>query len=190
MDTTIDTSIGASGAEPYATMPAPATVRIERILPGPVERVWAYVTETDKRRKWLAEGPMDLRQGGAVALTFRNNGLSAETDRRDSSSSPNGVDHQMNGVISRCDPPRLLVFSWGLDATASEVTFELSPHGGDTRILVTHRRLADRRQLLSVSAGWHVHIGILMDLLSGAEPRSFWSQHARLEKVYSERFAE
>ena len=83
-------------------------------------------------------------------------------------------------------------FSAGaLDATASQVTFELSPHGGDTRILVTHRRLADRRQLLSVSAGWHVHIGILIDLLSGATPRrSFWPEHARLEKVYSERFAE
>ena len=190
MDTLIHTSMGAAGAEPYATMPAPATVRIERVLPGPVERVWAYVTESDKRRKWLAEGPMDLRQGGAVALTFRNNDLSGEAGRRDGGSSPDGIDHQMNGVISRCDPPNLLVFSWGSDASASEVTFELSPHGGDTRILVTHRRLDDRRQLLSVSAGWHVHVGILIDLLSGATPRNFWPEHARLEKVYSERFAE
>jgi hypothetical protein len=35
-----------------------------------------------------------------------------------------------------------------------------------------------------------VHIGILMDLLSEHAPRSFWSEHARLERVYSERFAE
>jgi uncharacterized protein YndB with AHSA1/START domain len=190
MDTTTDTSKGTDGAEPYATMPTPATVTIERILPGPVERAWAYIAESDKRRKWFAEGPMDLRQGGAVALTFRNNDLSVETGRRDSNCSPDGVDHQMNGEILRCEPPRLLVFRWSPDATASEVTFELSPHGSDTRMLVTHRRLADRRQLLSVSAGWHVHIGILMDLLSEQAPRSFWSEHARLERVYSERFAE
>ena len=190
MDTTITTSTGAIGAEPYATMSAPATVRIERILPGPLERVWAYITESEKRRRWFAEGPMDLRQGGAVALTFRNNDLSVETGRPDSSCSPNGVDHQMNGVILRCEPPRLLVFRWSPEAAASEVTFELSPHGNDTRLLVTHCRLADRRQLLSVSAGWHVHIGILKDLLSNDAPRSFWSEHARLEKVYDKHFSE
>ncbi len=188
--TTITTGMDSNGAEPYATMPAPATVRIERILPGPPERVWAYVTESDKRRKWVAEGPMDLRQDGAVALTFRNNDLSNEAGRPGSHCPAGGVDHQMNGVIVRCEPPRLLVFRWSQAAAASEVTFELSPLGGDTRMLVTHRRLADRKQLLSVSAGWHVHIGILRDLLSDEAPRSFWSEHGRLEKIYGERFAE
>ena len=70
MDKTIDTSMGTGGAEPYATMPAPATVRIERILPGPVERIWAYITDSDKRRKWFAEGPMvevrDRQSGNPV----------------------------------------------------------------------------------------------------------------------------
>ena len=44
MDTTIATGMGTASAEPFATMPAPATVRIERLLPGPIERVWAYLT--------------------------------------------------------------------------------------------------------------------------------------------------
>lgn len=26
------------------------TVRFERLLPGPIERVWAYLTELEKRR--------------------------------------------------------------------------------------------------------------------------------------------
>lgn len=42
---------GTVVVEPYATLPAPATVRIERVLPGPVERVWAYLTESEKRRE-------------------------------------------------------------------------------------------------------------------------------------------
>jgi uncharacterized protein YndB with AHSA1/START domain len=33
----------------FATATATDTLRIERILPGPVERVWAYLTERDKR---------------------------------------------------------------------------------------------------------------------------------------------
>jgi hypothetical protein len=66
----------------------------------------------------------------------------------------------------------------------------LSQEGPDTRLVVTHRRLANRKQLLSVSAGWHVHVGILIDLLSESAPRSFWPEHIRLEKVYEGRFAD
>ena len=52
---------------------APRTVRIERLLPGPVERVWAYLTDSEKRGKWLAKGPMADHAGGPVELTFRQN---------------------------------------------------------------------------------------------------------------------
>ena len=52
------------------------TLRIRRVLPGPIERVWAYLTELEKRGRWLAAGPMELRVGGRVELTFRNSELS------------------------------------------------------------------------------------------------------------------
>ncbi len=38
----------------YGALIEPATLKIERILPGPVGRVWAYLTEGALRRKWLA----------------------------------------------------------------------------------------------------------------------------------------
>src|SRR5271169_5779767 len=106
-------------AEPYATMPAPATVRIERILPGPVERVWAYLIDSDKRAKWFAAGPMELRDGGAVSLTFRNRDLSGGQTNPNNACSPDGVDHVMNGVITRCEPPHLLAFNWSADRSGS-----------------------------------------------------------------------
>ncbi|MBO7942095.1 SRPBCC domain-containing protein, partial [Streptomyces sp. S9] len=59
---------------------APDSVRIERVLPGPIERVWAYLTESDKRRRWLAAGDMDLRVGGAVELNFDNARLTHNDD--------------------------------------------------------------------------------------------------------------
>ena len=33
------------------TVVEPGTVKLERLLPGPVERVWAYITEPGKRAR-------------------------------------------------------------------------------------------------------------------------------------------
>src|SRR3546814_11043004 len=63
----------------YGTVLEAGTVRFERLLPGPIERIWAYLTESDKRGQWLATGPMDLRVGGDVELTFRHADLSPQT---------------------------------------------------------------------------------------------------------------
>ena len=47
----------------YGVLTEPATVKIERILPGPIERVWAYLTESELRRQWLAAGEMEMKVG-------------------------------------------------------------------------------------------------------------------------------
>lgn len=43
----------------YGEVVEPGTVRIERLLPGPIERVWAYLTDVDKRATWLAGGLLE-----------------------------------------------------------------------------------------------------------------------------------
>ncbi|MEX3932396.1 hypothetical protein AB4Y32_11375 [Paraburkholderia phymatum] len=35
--------------EPLGAFDGTQVVRFERLLPGPIERVWAYLTESDKR---------------------------------------------------------------------------------------------------------------------------------------------
>ena len=40
----------------YGVLTEPATLKIQRVLPGPIERVWAYLTESELRRQWLAAG--------------------------------------------------------------------------------------------------------------------------------------
>ncbi len=55
----------------YGVVTEPRTVYFERLLPGPIERVWAYITESEKRGKWLATGEMELRVGGRVDLKFQ-----------------------------------------------------------------------------------------------------------------------
>jgi uncharacterized protein YndB with AHSA1/START domain len=160
----------------------PNTFRIERILPGPIERVWAYLTEPEKRRKWFGAGPMELRVGGRVALQFRFSELTTEKTppRKDDSC-------EVPGRVTQCDPPRLLSYTWGDGPDASEVTFELTQKGNSVLLVITHRRLGDLGKMISVASGWHTHVDILADCLSGRDPRPFWRTKARMEKQYGTR---
>jgi len=56
----------------YGALTEPATLTIERLLPGPIERVWAYLTESELRRKWLAAGPMEMKVGAPFEFVWRN----------------------------------------------------------------------------------------------------------------------
>ena len=173
----------------YGTILEPGVVRLERVLPGPIERVWSYLTDPDLLGKWLARGQMELRAGGKVELHFHH----AELTRHVESIPEKYRDIEQHcdvvGRVVRCEPPRLLSYTWGEPSgTDSEVTFELTRQGGSVLMLVTHRRLGDRNEMVSVASGWHTHIGILIDVLNQVEPRAFWSTQTRLEAAYEERF--
>jgi uncharacterized protein YndB with AHSA1/START domain len=176
-----------STASSYGTVIAPQTFRIERLLPGPIDRVWSYLTESEKRKKWLAAGPMELHLGGKVELEFHNSELSPKFEPTPEKYKPyEGA--CMTGKITAIDPPRKLSFTWGEEsALDSEVTFELQPRGTEIMLTVTHRRLGTRDLLLSVAGGWHAHLDVLVDVLGGDEPLPFWSTHAKLEDDYERR---
>jgi uncharacterized protein YndB with AHSA1/START domain len=171
----------------YGTVTEPGTVRIERLLPGPIERVWAYLTESEKRGKWLASGGMELRVGGRVELKFRHADLSHEKTY------PEKYKHMEKGAtfhaqITRCEPPRLLSYTWaGQSFGESEVSFELTPRGNDVLLVLTHHKIASRQDMVSFASGWHTHLGILIDNLKGVDPRGFWSTHMRLAEEYKKR---
>jgi uncharacterized protein YndB with AHSA1/START domain len=166
----------------YGEVREQGTFSIERLLPGPIERVWSYLTEPEKRRRWFGSGEMELRAGGRVQLQFRFSELSAET------TPPTKVDEcEVTGRVTRCDPPHLLSYTWGSEPDASEVTFELTPQGEEVLLVITHRRLGDRGTMISVASGWHTHLGILTDLLKGGKPRPFWATKTRMEEEYGKR---
>jgi uncharacterized protein YndB with AHSA1/START domain len=171
----------------FAKVIEPDTVRIERVLPGPIERVWAYLTESNKRGKWFASGAMELRVGGKVELNFNHAELSSEkTYPEKHKDKAQGM--RTTGEITRCEPPRVLAYKWfGGPGDSSEVMFELTPRGKEVLLVLTHSRLANRATVLGVSGGWHAHLGILEDNLNGVEPRPFWTTHAKLEAEYKRR---
>ena len=168
-----------------ATLVEPGTVKMERLLPGPVERVWAYLTESEKRATWLAAGEFDLRLGGTIRLEFDNCNLSS--DKVAPPKYKGCETGKFDGKITRLEPMRVLAYTWMWNGGDTEVTYELTPRGKDVLLTIVHRRLAPRDLVLSVMSGWDVHTGILADVLNGIEPRPFWKTHSKLESEYAAR---
>lgn len=171
----------------FGIAPEAGTVRLERILPGPIERVWAYLTESEKRGKWFASGPMELRAGGKIEFYFQNSKLVPN------SGPPPERFEKYEGItstgrVTRCEPPHLLSFTWDEEeGDESEVTFELSEQNAEVLMVLTHRKLGNRKAMVGVASGWHVHVGILIDQLNGRESKPFWSTLEQLEAEYEKR---
>ena len=159
----------------------PATLKLQRLLPGPIERVWAYLTESELRRRWLAAGEMELRVGAPFELVWRNDEL---TDPPGIRPSGFGEEERMRSRITELDPPRRLAFAW---VGSGDVTFELETMGSEVLLTVTHRRLPDRATMLMVGAGWHAHLDILEARATGRAPAAFWDSWSRLRGDYDRR---
>lgn len=163
----------------------PSTIRFERVLPGPIERVWAYLTDPEKRARWLAGGPIDRRPSGPVELRFHNSTLSGAHEPvperwRDRDCAT------VRGRVVACDPPRLLTFTRDEDSSEpSEVSFELAALGDAVRLILTHRRLGDGSLMVCVASGWHTHLELLAAELAGRERPPFWPALAARERDYA-----
>lgn len=165
----------------YGVLTEPATLTIQRLLPGPIERVWAYLTESDLRRQWLAAGEMELKVGASFELVWRNDELTSPPGER-----PEGFpdEHRMQSRITELDPPRRLAFAWN---RTGDVSIELEPKGDEVLLTLIHPRLPDRATLLRVGAGWHMHLDLLVARTIGREPEPFWDGWIRLQKEYDRR---
>lgn len=168
----------------YGKLIAPDSVRIERLLPGPIERVWDFLTDSEKRSSWLAAGPMELRSGGKVEHEFRNQQLSEPSDYAPAKYA-GAEGFTLQGQITACKPPYLLSYLWNMGSNeVSEVCFELAQQNEKVLLTVTHVRLVNRNELISVASGWHTHLDILIARLQERTPISFWSRHTQLEGEY------
>lgn len=168
---------------------APDTVCFERALPGPIERVWSYLVDSDKRGQWLASGVMETRAGSTFQMRFLHSSLSQTP-----SAPPERFQSFAEGVSSShrviaCDPPHLLAITWGNPADPSEVTFELAPEDGQVRPTVTHRKIKPA-DIAGTSGGWHTHLDILEDRLDGHLPQPFWPIFNQLLARYEQASAD
>src|SRR6185295_7860309 len=93
----------------YGVFGEPGMVRFERIVPGPVERVWEYLIDSDKRSLWIACGVVEPWTG-----LFDHTPQMATLKER----------------VTRFEPFKSLTLTWGVDLTDGyEVTMDLTPQG-------------------------------------------------------------
>lgn len=131
-------------------------VRIERVLPAPIDEVFKAWTDPARMAKWLspaghAEAEVDLRVSGRFRVAMIDG-----TTR---------IEH--TGEYLVVDPPGELSFTWRSPYTGSHpsvVTVSLAPQGEATRMVLTHRRLPDD-QVRPHADGWRAIVERLAGLL-------------------------
>jgi uncharacterized protein YndB with AHSA1/START domain len=147
-----------------------------RLLPGPIEKVWAHLTDTKLLPVWFSEdSSIEGRQGGVVRL----------------------MGGHIRGVVTQWQPPKKLIYTWnvfdpndGLDAVSvypeSYPTFELEPREGN-QVALTFTHLPILERFVPQSAvGWHTMLDILIATLNGEsiEDRAvFMGKNAELYNV-------
>lgn len=165
-----------------------STIKFERLLPGPIERVWAFLIDPDKRRQWFCAGDFDLEPGGKAEFHFDHRRITNDSPPKGFEKYGGAV--EMAGEIVEASAPNLLVFDWP-DPTGADtrVRIELEEAGDKVKLTLVHSGLSSRDSMIETSSGWHGHLDILEAALAVTTAPGFWTAFEMLVKEYAKRFA-
>lgn len=142
-----------------------ATLRFERWLPHPPAKVWAAITESAQRAKWMGPTVIEPRVGGLI-----------DTMPTDPPAPPEAK--RMTGRITVWDPPRVFEHVWHQHIVEpGHVRYELHPDNNGTRLVLTHSGLGVRNAG-GFRPGTHAFLDRLAALLDGSA-MPVWSQRYR-----------
>jgi uncharacterized protein YndB with AHSA1/START domain len=160
------------------------TVEFKRLIPGPIELAWDYLTKTELIKTWFADVTIEPRVGGAVTIRFSE----------DESCNTTGV----RGTVREFRKPNVVAFTWfqqrlqpdgsrtGVDE--GSVRFELAERGDKVLLTLLHTGLPIH-ELASHSAGWDAFLHNLDSLMSGKGKIDFMAKFEELHPRYAERIA-
>ena len=163
---------------------APDTIRLERTLDAPVDKVWRYLTEAELRQQWFMGGT-DATPGGEFDLKVDHDRLSDDANVPYPESYAAFKGTVWTEKVLRFEAPRLLetTFQGGKNGT---VTYELFPEGDRTRLVVTHSGIVSGTGAQDFGSGWNSHMTVLQERLAGRGVRDFWALHAQSREAVSE----
>jgi uncharacterized protein YndB with AHSA1/START domain len=172
--------------ENHGQFTAPNEVRLVRLLPGPIERVWDYLVDDEKRSRWFAGGSLEQRKGGKVRLVFNSKTI-APDEPYPAEMGDGNCSKITECTVTRFEPPRVLGYTFGSTAE-SEVIFELFPFGDQVQLVVTHRSYGqeDIEDITNFAAGWHTCMAQLVAQIEGSPRPAFWPMHAQMRREYTE----
>lgn len=169
--------------EEFGTQLENGALQFVRDLPGPIDRVWRFMVDPEKRALWFAGGTTGDKVGDEFVWDFDHGKISDEPLPDKWSDLAGGM--QARGRIVAIEPPRLLeVFSFEDSLTTR---FELSEVGDRVRLVLTQQPPTNYEDLVSTAAGWQACLGVLLDRLSDRKPRGFWTEHESASELYRER---
>lgn len=175
----------------FPEQPDAQSVCFTRRVPGPIERVWSYLVESDRRAQWLAAGDMKAEIGAPFELLFHHADLSPHQAPIPERFRAIEHGHRSEHRVTRFEPPHVLGFTWsdGMDGGPSEVLIELTDEGDHVKLVLTHRQLGTPDARRSVTGGWHVHLEVLRERLNGRTPPAFWTLFGTIDAAYGQRSA-
>ncbi|MEM9311337.1 MAG: SRPBCC family protein [Pseudomonadota bacterium] len=171
----------------YGTQIGPAKLAFNRRFEAPIEKVWRFLVDPEKRKLWFCGGSTGDAVGSQIVFDFDHRRLS-ESDPPAKYAAEEVVTHY--GEILEYDPPRRLAFTWfeSAEAQSSKVEIDLIANSdGSTQLALVHTGVEGRDMVLGVLAGWHGHFDLLAETLVGARISDFWVRDQELEAEYSQR---
>jgi uncharacterized protein YndB with AHSA1/START domain len=134
-------------------------IRFRRSLAHPPERVWQAITSPDELATWFPQRVSgEWRVGAEVSFSDEAAG-------------------SFTGEVLRCEPPRLLEYTWGPDV----LRFEIEPAGAGCTLTLLDT-FVEQGKAARDAAGWHVCLDALGAAVDGAELSG--SVQARWQSVH------
>lgn len=166
------------------------TVRFERVLPGPLEKIWAYLVDGKKRGEWFASGELPAKVGENFEMYIKHSDLSPnKSPAPEQFKEMDATGHRATEKLLALEPMRRVAYTFGSQhPPTSEVEFVLTPEGDKIRLTLTHRKVPDRAYAVNVSGGWHAHLAILQYKAEGKVPPPFWEVWKETEHTYEKRY--
>ncbi len=156
--------------EPDGELIGKDVVRFTRRLPGPITRVWDFITGSDHLSAWIGNGVIEPRVGGKV-----------------------DIDGHISGNVVEWSRPQRLSYTWvvgrggdGGEKLTSLLIFDLAEEGDDVVLTLTHGKQLPGFHALSMM-GWFSLLNALEAAIAGKPAPDRGQNFQRVLPVYEAR---